>query len=210
MSEEQNKTALAGLLAVQRDLKAPKNQFNKFGGYNYRSCEDILQAARPLCNENGLDLLLSDEPAMVGARFYIKATATVMDIATGETISTTAYAREADAKKGMDPAQVTGASSSYARKYALCGLFAIDDTKDMDTDEHARQTGAQEARTASQPNDHQEIVNKLATEAKKKGIQPATMSAIIKKHYGKAGSKDMSVQELWDLINNLPQYLQEG
>ena len=209
MSEEQNKTALAGLLAVQRDLKAPKNQFNKFGGYNYRSCEDILQAARPLCNENGLDLLLSDEPAMVGARFYIKATATVMDIATGETISTTAYAREADAKKGMDPAQVTGASSSYARKYALCGLFAIDDTKDMDTDEHARQTGAQTARTSNADDDHHKIVSKLAEMVKQSGIQPSQMTAIIKKHYGKSGTKEMSTKELFDLAEKLPQYLRE-
>ena len=125
------------LRAVQSALKAPKGQENKFGGYRYRSCEDILEAVKPLLAENGLALIISDEMAMVGERYYVKATATITD---GEnSISVTAYAREPESRKGMDEAQVTGSSSSYARKYALNGLFCIDDTKDPDaTNDHGK------------------------------------------------------------------------
>lgn len=128
------------LVRIQSRLKAPKNQKNTFGGYNYRSCEDILEAVKPIANELDCIVLLSDEVVMVGDRFYIKATATLADSASGQTIENTAYAREPQDKKGMDASQVTGTSSSYARKYALNGLFAIDDTKDADTDEHHKQT----------------------------------------------------------------------
>lgn len=131
------------LLATQAALKAPKNQENKFGGYRYRSCEDILEAVKLLLLENGLLLMITDEPVLIGDRVYIKATATIMD-ALGQTpdaISVSAYAREAESKKGMDEAQVTGSASSYARKYALNGLFLIDDTKDPDaTNDHGKQT----------------------------------------------------------------------
>ena len=114
---------------IQAELKAPKNQFNKFGGYKYRSCEDILEAVKPLLG--GLVLTISDEIIMMGDRFYVKATATLGD---GETsVSNSALAREALTKKGMDESQITGTASSYARKYALNGLFLIDDTKDADT-----------------------------------------------------------------------------
>lgn len=123
--------------AVQAALKAPKGQENKFGGYRYRSCEDIMEAVKPLLRENGLVLTVSDEMAMVGQRYYIRATATITD---GEIVqSVTAWAREPESRKGMDEAQVTGSSSSYARKYALNGLFCIDDTKDPDaTNDHGR------------------------------------------------------------------------
>lgn len=118
------------LLAVQTELKAPKNQFNKFGNYNYRSCEDILEALKPILSKAGLALTITDEPVQVGERYYIKALCKVYD---GETeIQTTAYAREAETKKGMDESQITGSASSYARKYALNGMFCIDDTKDAD------------------------------------------------------------------------------
>lgn len=140
------------LLAVQKDLKAPKNQYNSFGKYKYRSCEDILQAARPLCNDNGCVLTLSDEIVVEGSRFYVKATAAVIDIETDEKFCVSAYAREEESKKGMDGAQVTGTSSSYARKYALCALFAIDDTKDADTDEYAKQEHKAVQQTAKQNN----------------------------------------------------------
>jgi len=117
------------LAEIQQNLKAPKGQFNKFGGYNYRSCEDILSAVKPLLGD--LVLTVNDEMVMHGDRFYIKATASITD---GEnTISATGFAREAEAKKGMDASQITGTASSYARKYALNGLLAIDDTKDADT-----------------------------------------------------------------------------
>lgn len=121
------------LAAVQFALKAPKSQFNKFGGYNYRNCEDIIEAAKPLLNQHGLLLSLIDEIVLVGDRYYVKAIAAVTDIQDGGRHSVAAYAREEETKKGMDGSQITGASSSYARKYALNGLFAIDDTKDSDT-----------------------------------------------------------------------------
>lgn len=121
------------LANVQLALKAPKSQYNDFGKYNYRNCEDIIEAAKPLLKENGLMLYMNDEIVLIGDRFYVKATATVIDVADERTHSCTAYAREEEHKKGMDGSQVTGASSSYARKYALNGLFAIDDNKDSDT-----------------------------------------------------------------------------
>lgn len=114
---------------IQKELKAPKGQFNAFGKYKYRSCEDILEAVKPLLGTGSI--IINDEIVLVGDRFYVKATATLSD--GDETKSATAYAREALAKKGMDESQITGATSSYARKYALNGLFLIDDTKDADT-----------------------------------------------------------------------------
>lgn len=127
---------------VQFKLKAPKGQVNSFGHYNYRSCEDILEAVKPLLHEAGLTLTLSDDVVAVGNRVYVKATATVTD--GSESISNTAFAREAESKKGMDDSQVTGTASSYARKYSLNGLFCIDDTRDADTDEFHRRTTREE------------------------------------------------------------------
>lgn len=122
------------LLMIQTELKAPKNQRNNFGGYNYRSAEDILEAVKPLLKNNKCQLILADEIVEVGGRIYVKATANFSD---GEnSITTTAFAREAETKKGMDESQITGTASSYARKYCLNGLFLIDDTKDADTDEY--------------------------------------------------------------------------
>lgn len=118
---------------VQNELKAPKNQRNNFGGYNYRSCEDILEALKPIQTKYNATTILADEIEQKDNHFYVKATATFVDIESGDTISVTAYARESETKKGMDDAQITGATSSYARKYALNGLFDIDDTKDADT-----------------------------------------------------------------------------
>ena len=125
------------LMRIQAKLKAPKGQRNTFGNYNYRSCEDILEAVKPLLAEEGCTLTLSDEIELIGDRYYIKATATLKS--DKEEIQVSAYAREEQAKKGMDSAQVTGATSSYARKYALNGLFCIDDNKDPDTDEYTKQ-----------------------------------------------------------------------
>lgn len=125
------------LQIIQSKLKAPKSQYNKFGGFAYRNCEDILEAAKPLLAEVKAVVTLADEIVLIGERFYIKATATLIDAESNEPhcnkIHNTAYAREEESKKGMDGSQVTGASSSYARKYALNGLFAIDDNKDSDT-----------------------------------------------------------------------------
>lgn len=121
------------LLTIQSKLKAPKGQYNNFGKYNYRSCEDIVEAVKPILVEQNCLLTLSDELVNVGERYYIKATATIKDLETNESESVTAFAREEESKKGMDGSQITGASSSYARKYALNGLFAIDDNKDSDS-----------------------------------------------------------------------------
>ena len=127
---------------AQAELKAPKNQYNSFGKYNYRSCEDILEAAKPINKKHGLVLLLTDKPVCIGQRYYIEATARLYDIESEQFIEATASAREADTKKGMDDSQVTGTASSYARKYALNGLYNIDDTKDADTDAYKKQTTA--------------------------------------------------------------------
>lgn len=133
------------LAEIQQTLKAPKNQRNSFGNYNYRSCEDILEAVKPLLG--AFYLTISDEIVMLGDRFYVKATATISD--GKQSISNSAYARESLDKKGMDSSQVTGATSSYARKYALNGLFAIDDTKDADTMDNTKETSPVAPKTAS-------------------------------------------------------------
>lgn len=125
------------LLAIQTKLKAPKGQYNSFGKYSYRSAEDILEAVKPLNAEQGLLLTITDEIKEVGGRIYVVATATVSD-GTDE-LKVSAFAREPENKKGMDESQITGATSSYARKYALNGLYAIDDNKDADTNEHKQQ-----------------------------------------------------------------------
>ncbi len=125
--------------SIQSELKAPKGQTNKFGGYSYRSAEDILEAVKPLLNKYNCFLTVSDEIVEVGGRVYVKATATVHESHSDPIAVTTAFAREAEVKKGMDDAQITGSASSYARKYALNGLFAIDDTKDPDaTNKHGK------------------------------------------------------------------------
>lgn len=121
---------------IQHKLKAPKGQYNSFGKYNYRSCEDILEGVKPLLKEHNLALLIDDEIVQIGERYYVKATAKITD--GREFISATAYAREPDIKKGMDESQITGATSSYARKYALNALLCIDDTKDSDTMDNSK------------------------------------------------------------------------
>lgn len=136
---------------VQQKLKAPKGQYNSFGGYNYRSCEDILEAVKPICAEHSMLLNLSDEIVNVGERYYIKATAKLYDLESDAVISSTALAREAQTKKGMDDSQITGTASSYARKYALNGLFNIDDTKDADTDEYRKNSQKAETAKAESP-----------------------------------------------------------
>lgn len=120
------------LTEVQNELKAPKSKYSIFGNYNYRSCEDIMEAVKPLLKDKKLAMTVKDDVFNIGDRFYIMATVTVFDCESEEKLSTTAFAREEAVKKGMDGSQITGSSSSYARKYALNGMFAIDDTKDAD------------------------------------------------------------------------------
>lgn len=142
----------AKLAAIQATLKAPKSQFNKFGNYNYRKAEDILEAVKPLAAKEGCLVTCSDELVLIGDRYYIKATATITAVEDGSKMETTAYAREEAEKKGMDGSQVTGASSSYARKYALNGLLAIDDTQDSDTTNQGDGSSASNAKPAAKAN----------------------------------------------------------
>ncbi|WP_171998445.1 ERF family protein [Cronobacter sp. JZ38] len=156
-----SKEFYARLAKIQAHLNAPKNQYNSFGKYKYRSCEDILEGVKPLLD--GLFLSISDEIVLIGDRHYVKAVATITD---GESCHTaTAMAREEESKKGMDAAQVTGATSSYARKYCLNGLFGIDDAKDADTDEHKQQQSRQESNATAKKHASPEQVLKAFTEA---------------------------------------------
>lgn len=139
------------LMEIQNKLKAPKNQYNSFGKYKYRSCEDILEGVKPLLKETGCTLILSDEVIAVADRIYIKATATLTDAETNESVSNSAMARESLDKKGMDDSQITGTASSYARKYALNGMFCIDDTKDADTDEYTASNNRQNSKSKPTP-----------------------------------------------------------
>jgi len=139
MSEEFKGSGLVSAVSeIQHSLKAPKGQTNKFGGYKYRSCEDILEAVKPHLSKHGLILTISDEIVDVAGRVYVKATAAVHN-SQGHSVQTSGYAREEEVKKGMDASQITGSASSYARKYALNGLFCIDDTRDSDaTNDHGK------------------------------------------------------------------------
>jgi hypothetical protein len=158
------------LLQIQTELKAPKGQFNTFGHYAYRSTEDILKAVKPLLTKYGDNLNLSDEPIMMGDWHYIKATATFTDKEGKETV-VHAYAREAVQKKGMDDSQVTGTASSYARKYALNGLFLIDDTKDADTDEYRNQNNRPQRRPAAKRQVTKPKENPEASQQLAKGLE---------------------------------------
>jgi len=128
------------LANIQKELFVPKDQKNDFGSYNYRSCEDILTKVKPLCEKNGCVLFLTNETIQVGERNYIEAHATLIETKTGEKIESVASAREAESKKKMDESQITGTASSYARKYALAGLFCIDNERDADTNEYTEKT----------------------------------------------------------------------
>lgn len=175
------------LLKIQQELKAPKGQYNSFGNYKYRSAEDILESVKPLLAKHKAVLTLSDTAEAVGDRVYIKATATLSDaeireqdkanLTSYDNISVSAYARETDVKKGMDSSQITGSASSYARKYALNGLFAIDDTKDSDTDEQRKQ--------ADRPAGLDEAKAKVFAEMKKQNKNSKEMMEIIDKATGK-------------------------
>ena len=143
------------LAAIQSELKAPKNLYNSFGKYSYRNAEGICEAFKPYGKKYGLSLVLSDDVVEIGGRVYVMARATLYDTESPDSIGVSAYAREAETKKGMDDSQVTGATSSYARKYALNGLFLLDDTKDPDTDEYRQQEekGKAEGKSAGYPSD---------------------------------------------------------
>lgn len=184
------------LLNIQTELKAPKSQYNSFGKYYYRSCEDILEAAKPICKQYGAALTVSDEIVLIGERFYLKATATLTDIESGEKVSTTAFAREALDKKGMDESQVTGTASSYSRKYCLNGLFCIDDTKDADALKPPQ--GEQAKETTNGKVTAQQIAD-LQALAKQKGVN---IESIVNGYKLKT-LQDISPQQWAQAMNGL-------
>ena len=179
------------LILIQQELKCNKGQYNSFGKYKYRSCEDILESVKPLLQKHNLVILLGDDIVYVGERYYIKATAVITDTK-GNSISNTAFAREELEKKGMDGSQITGTASSYARKYALNGLLAIDDTKDADTDEFKNQTTEEEKATKEQID---YIKEQLATY----DMEEAEVKDFLKK-CGKKKLSDLSKKEAAELI----------
>ena len=216
----EGKPIFAALMAVQAELKAPKNQHNSFGKYDYRSAEDIIEAVKPLLKENGLFLNMSDDIVLIGDRYYVKATVKVVDVVTGESVQTSALAREAAQKKGMDESQVTGTASSYARKYALNGLFAIDDNRDADTDEYARQTSQSAAGARSQRNAYpskgstndelrSKAMHALSKEMQRVGASGEEVSALCGVKFGKTNSRDLSTGELSKLAANLEAWIAE-
>lgn len=175
------------LLQIQTELKAPKNQFNKFGGYPYRSCEGILEAVKPLLDKYKLTIFFSDEIINIEDRFYIKTTLNLINIEEPkEMIVTTALAREELIKKGMDGSQITGTSSSYARKYALNGLFLIDDTKDSDTTNERKKEYSEDDKVQlinlikNKINDEQ--LKKFLEKTKSKDLESANIEEIVKLH----------------------------
>lgn len=196
------------LIKTQNELKAPKGQYNKFGKYNYRSCEDILEAVKPILLKNGLTLFIRDEIEQIGERYYIKAICTLVDIETGSTIEASAMARESLDKKGMDSSQVTGATSSYARKYALNGLFLIDDTKDFDTDElHQNNSTSSKANanTMKPATISSEKCKQLYSIAGTLGFTPDDVKKSIAYHYNKTSASDLTISEFKDIVSKLEQ-----
>ena len=177
---------------IQHKLKAPKGQYNSFGKYNYRSCEDILEGVKPLLKEHNLALLIDDEIVQIGERYYVKATAKITD--GREIVSATAYAREPDTKKGMDESQITGATSSYARKYALNALLCIDDTKDADTMDNSKKPAQQTQETVY----NWQTLKARATQG---GISEDDLKHYLKETLKVNESKDMT-QELYQQAFN--------
>ncbi len=191
------------LLSIQTELKAPKNQFNSFGNYNYRSCEDILEAVKPLCKKGNVLLTLSDTIKHVGERYYVEATATLYDVETDDCISVSAYAREEETKKGMDSSQITGAASSYARKYALNGLFNIDDTKDSDSTNEGEGKHKTSPKPKAEPkNDYQSQLKELMDNSKGKITGPMIAETIEKK-FGKRKANELNEDQFISLLKEL-------
>ena len=169
------------LMGLQTELKAPKNQRNNFGNYNYRSCEDILEAVKPLLDKYKVALTIKDEVVLIGDRYYIKATSTLIDIDTGDTVEASAFARESEDKRGMDASQLTGATSSYARKYSLNGLLCIDDNKDADsTNTHGKET----IKVNMTPALSEAQLKRLYAIGNKAGIKKEVLDSTVKKSFG--------------------------
>lgn len=196
-------TLLEKLSKIQVELKAPKNQWNDYGSYKYRSCEDILEAVKPICNKNRTTLVVKDEVVTYGDRFYIKAIATLYDWDSQLTIETSALARETLAKKGMDDSQITGSTSSYARKYALNGLFNIDDTKDGDSEKKENENAPNPKSTTSNSGND---VPKTSLDLKHQAIwtyygqHKETFGPVLKGLLNKRKLSDLSEDEIDGLL----------
>ncbi len=216
------KTIYAALLAIQQGIAAPKNQ--KGYGYEYRTTDGILQAAKELLRENGVICILSDEARQVGDRYYVTATATLIDIATGDKIAATGTAVEPDKMASMAPPQITGTASTYARKRALEGLFLLDNEKDVDSKEvqdkiRASQkpqepAGRTQATNAIKSTNGQDEMRKKALSAlsakmKELNVFKEEISALAGVYYGKLTTAEMSTNEIADLCNNLAKYIKE-
>ncbi|WP_143322537.1 ERF family protein [Clostridium sp. HBUAS56010] len=196
---------LEKLLHIQSELKAPKNQRNDFGKYNYRNCEDIQEAVKPLAQEVKAVLVTGDELVQMGDRFYVKATARFMDCESSDEIKNTAYAREESEKKGMDASQITGSASSYARKYALNGLFCIDDVKDADSQDNTSKGKADQGKRATgnkqsePPKPSKKQLHEIYNELARTGIG---RTGLLKK-YNITALEVMSVDQYNDAISAL-------
>lgn len=177
------------LMRIQTQIKAPKNLFNKFGNYYYRNAESICEAVKPFLAQEKVTLQLGDEICLIGDRFYVKATAVLQDCESDECVVVSAYARESADKKGMDDSQITGACSSYARKYALNGLFLLDDTKDADTDEYRNE------------NDNRKDEGKAADKGKKTTASKTSgNSAKVSKETPEEAKKNEEMRESVDSV----------
>ena len=206
MSEKM--TIQAKLLAIQTELKAPKGQYNKFGKYNYRSAEDIIEAVKPICKKYNTVLLLGDEIELIGDRYYVKATAILTDLESGASVQTQAYAREEQSRSGMSADQLTGACSSYARKYCLNGLLMIDDSKDSDTDENHEIVSEAKKKETKQKAEQAMADDPLITHDKVevavaviRGKQ--TTLANVLSAYGVEALKDMRESQYADMMKRL-------
>ncbi len=205
------------LMNIQAELKAPKNQYNSFGKYHYRSCEDILESLKPVLAKHQAAVTISDEIVLIGDRYYVKATAALIDIEKGDKVEVSAYAREDEQKKGMDVSQLTGSTSSYARKYALNGLFAIDDTKDSDaTNKHGQE---KKQNTQKQADESKKDINSLATDKqikaiyallKNKNYSEESLKNYINNAYNKDSVAELTKQEASDVIQILNEMAKEG
>lgn len=204
----------AKLAQVQTELKAPKNQFNKFGNYNYRNIEDILEGLKPLLLKHGVTLIMTDSIEVIGEEKYLKATAGMFDIETGESVQNSAYAKESTEAKGMTPAQITGSCSSYARKYALGGLLLIDDNKDDDSNEAQTERNAKAKEKADEKkvedvknmNIGEAKVRALIAKAEKDGVDIKKLCACYKveKLYDITEAKFNNIIEHWkDIVEKL-------
>jgi hypothetical protein len=189
---EENLSLIQKVVKIQNELKAPKGQFNKFGGYKYRSCEDIVESVKPILLAYGVMLNISDELVVIGDRYYVKAVAGLTDGT--DVIQSIGYAREPQELKGMSESQITGTASSYARKYALNGLLAIDDTKDPDTDEFAKTTGQEpKQEQKATPNQIKVLSEKYQGDNLKKLLEVNKISKI----------EDLSMTKASELISKL-------